>query len=209
MEPFTILRGPAAPLMLANIDTDAIIPSREMTQVGKAGLGVRLFANWRYTEDRQEREEFVLNRAAYRKSQILLAGGNFGCGSSREGAVWALYDFGIRAVIAPSFGSIFRANCIRNGLLPVVLDVEVVERLERQMEQSAGRANIVVDLTENTVTDVDGRSYPFHLPPLQREMLLEGLDSIGIAMRRIEEIDAFHDGLRERQPWLFANDPKC
>ena len=205
MEPLAILRGPAAPLMRDNIDTDAIIPSREMTRVGKTGLGVSLFANWRYTEDRQEREEFVLNCTAYRRAKILLAGENFGCGSSREGAVWALVDFGIRAIIAPSFGGIFRANCIRNRLLPVVLDLEIVARLARQMDLSAGRADIVIDLTASTVTDVDGHSYPFHISPLQREMLLEGLDSIGVAMRLMAEIDAFHDGLRERQPWLFAS----
>lgn len=208
MEPITIVRGPAAPLMRANIDTDAIIPSREMTTVGKAGLGKRLFANWRYTdgpvETRMERGDFVLNRTPYRDVRILLAGENFGCGSSREGAVWALYDFGIRVVIAPSFGAIFRANCIRNGLLPVVLDVAIVDRIARQMEAQNGEAAIEVDLQQCLVTDVARVAYPFGLPPLQREMLMEGLDSIGLAVRRIHVIDEFHDVFANRRPWLFG-----
>ena len=208
MEPITIVRGPAAPLMRANIDTDAIIPSREMTTVGKAGLGKRLFANWRYTdgsvETRMERADFVLNRTPYRDVRILLAGENFGCGSSREGAVWALYDFGIRVVIAPSFGAIFRANCIRNGLLPVVLDVAIVERIARQMEAQNGEAAIEVDLQQCFVTDVARVAHHFELPPLQREMLMEGLDSIGLAVRRIHVIDEFHDVFANRRPWLFG-----
>ena len=208
MEPITIVRGPAAPLMRANIDTDAIIPSREMTTVGKAGLGKRLFANWRYTdgsvETRMERADFVLNRTPYRDVRILLAGENFGCGSSREGAVWALYDFGIRVVIAPSFGAIFRANCIRNGLLPVVLDVAIVERIARQMEAQNGEAAIEVDLQQCLVTDVARVAHHFELPPLQREMLMEGLDSIGLAVRRIHVIDEFHDVFANRRPWLFG-----
>ena len=208
MEPITIVRGPAAPLMRANIDTDAIIPSCEMTAVGKAGLGKRLFANWRYTdgpvETRIERADFVLNRTPYRNARILLAGENFGCGSSREGAVWALYDFGIRVVIAPSFGAIFRANCIRNGLLPVVLDVAIVDRIARQMEAQNGEAAIEVDLQQCLVTDVARVAYSFELPPLQREMLMEGLDSIGLAVRRIHMIDEFHDVFANRRPWLFG-----
>ena len=204
MEPITILCGTAAPLMRANVDTDAIIPSREMTQVGKSGLGTRLFANWRYTEDRVERDDFILNRAPYRNARILLAGENFGCGSSREGAVWALVDFGIRAIIAPSFGSIFRANCIRNGLLPVVLSADIVANLAHQMEASAGAASIVINLETLTVTDANGIRYPFELPPLQRDMLLAGLDSIGLALHRIAEVDAFHKTLAGNQPWLFS-----
>ena len=208
IEPITIVRGLAAPLMRANIDTDAIIPSREMTTVGKAGLGRRLFANWRFkdgpVESRAERSEFVLNRAPYRNARILLAGENFGCGSSREGAAWALYDFGIRVVIAPSFGAIFRANCIRNGLLPVVLDVATVEDIARQMDAGNGESAIEVDLQKCLVTDASGIGHPFTLPPMQREMLIEGLDSIDLAMRRVGDIDAFHDALAEGRPWLFG-----
>ena len=208
VEPVTLVRSPAAPLMRANIDTDAIIPSREMTTVGKAGLGKRLFANWRYVdgpvESRAERAEFVLNRVPYRNARILLAGENFGCGSSREGAVWALYDFGIRVVIAPSFGTIFSANCIRNGLLPVALDAAIVDRIARQMEGRNGDAAIEVDLRKCVVTDIDGIEYHFTLPPLQREMLIEGLDSIGLAMRRLEDIDNFHQALSEMRPWRFG-----
>lgn len=200
MTPFTILEGRAAPLMQANIDTDAIIPSREMRSVGKTELGVSLFANWRYTESREERPEFVLNRAPFRDAPILLAGENFGCGSSREGAVWALTDYGIRAIIAPSFGSIFRANAIRNGLLPVVLDEVTVSGLAAQ----AANGVIAIDLNTCTVTDIEGQRYPFDLPPLQREMLLEGLDSLGLALRRAAQIDTFHDELKGKQPWLFA-----
>ena len=218
MTPFTRLQGRAAPLMRANIDTDAIIPSREMRSVGKTGLGVSLFANWRYAEHREahrdehreahreahreERPDFVLNQAPFRNATILLAGENFGCGSSREGAVWALTDYGIRAIVAPSFGSIFRANCIRNGLLPVVLPASIVDRLAAQMEAAAGE--IAIDLTACTVTDALGQCYPFALPPLQRDMLLAGLDSIGLALRRATEIDAFHDTLKGKQPWLFS-----
>lgn len=207
MEPFTILRAPAAPLMRPDIDTDAIIPSREMTQVGKTGLGSRLFANWRYTDvhqKREERAEFVLNQAPYRHAQVLLTGENFGCGSSREGAVWALHDFGIRCIIAPSFGSIFRANCLRNGLLPVILESTIVEKIAQQMEVSNGSASIVIDLVACTVTDADGTNYPFNIPPQQREMLLRGLDSIGLAINRLPEINLFHENLSRQQPWLFA-----
>ena len=209
MEPINVIKGPAAPLMRANIDTDAIIPSREMTTVGKAGLGKRLFANWRYgdgpVETRAERAEFVLNRTPYRDARILLAGENFGCGSSREGAVWALYDFGIRVVIAPSFGAIFRANCIRNGLLPVVLDAAIVDSIAYQMESHNGDTAIIVDLQACIVADTLHVSYPFTMPPLQREMLMEGLDSIGLAMRRIQDFDEFHDAFAEKRPWLFGD----
>ncbi len=201
MRKFTRLTGIAAPLHRPNIDTDAIIPSREMKRVSKEGLGQGLFANWRYDDvaARREAPDFVLNRAPFRTAPILIGGPNFGCGSSREHAVWALVDFGIRCVIAPSFGAIFQGNCVRNGLLPVVLDPATVAEL-------AGRANraplsLTVDLVETCVTVPDGKSYRFALPRGDREMLLEGLDAIAVSAKRLTEIAAFETAHFRRYPW--------
>lgn len=205
MEKFTTLTAIAAPLLRINIDTDAIIPSREMKRVSKVGLADGLFAGWRYREpgSREENPEFVLNRAPYRNARILLSGLNFGCGSSREHAVWALHEWGIRAVIAPSFGSIFQGNCIRNGIVPVVLDNATVESLARQVETDPAKNLVTVDLVASTVIAPDGARHEFRLPEADREMLLEGLDAIAVTLKRDAEILAFRERDRTRRPWIY------
>ncbi|MGD9598464.1 MAG: 3-isopropylmalate dehydratase small subunit [Steroidobacteraceae bacterium] len=205
MEKFTRITAVAAPLLRINIDTDAIIPSREMKTVGKTGLAAGLFANWRYEApgSREEVPDFVLNREPYRHARILLAGANFGCGSSREHAVWALREWGIRAIIAPGFGAIFAGNCVRNGILPVVLDNAVVEDLARQVEADAASRPLTVDLVDCTVTAPDGRRHAFAINPTDREMLLEGLDGIALTLKREAEILAFQVNDRLRRPWIY------
>jgi 3-isopropylmalate/(R)-2-methylmalate dehydratase small subunit len=205
MEKFTSLKAIAAPLLRINIDTDAIIPSREMKRVSKDGLSEGLFAGWRYQApgSREENPEFVLNRPPYRQARILLSGLNFGCGSSREHAVWALHEWGIRAVIAPSFGSIFQGNCVRNGIVPVVLDNAVVEDLGRQVESDPANRQVTVDLVQQVVVAPDGTRHAFTLPDADREMLLEGLDAIAVTMKRDAEILAFRDRDRSRRPWIY------
>ena len=201
MEKFTHLEGRAAPLMRANIDTDAIIPSREMKRVSKTGLSDGLFANWRYTDvaAREENPDFVLNVPAYRNAPILIAGANFGCGSSREHAVWALREYGVRCIIAPSFGGIFQGNCVRNGVLPVVLPEHIVLALAARAEAEPGGL-MKVDLTAQTVT-APGAVVGFEMADGDREMLLEGLDPIGVTLKRQPAIDAFESAYRQTHPW--------
>jgi 3-isopropylmalate/(R)-2-methylmalate dehydratase small subunit len=205
MEKFTRLTAIAAPLLRINIDTDAIIPSREMKKVSKVGLAEGLFAGWRYTApgSREENPEFVLNRAPYRQAKILLTGANFGCGSSREHAVWALHEWGIRAIIAPSFGAIFYGNCVRNGILPVVLAQDIVEHLAALVEADPAKNQLTVDLDACVATASDGAKHPFDIAPADREMLLEGLDSIALTMKRDDEILAFQVRDRLRRPWIY------
>ncbi|NND55598.1 MAG: 3-isopropylmalate dehydratase small subunit [Gammaproteobacteria bacterium] len=205
MEKFTVLTAIAAPIMRINIDTDVIIPSREMKRVSKEGLSDGMFANWRYTEPggREENPDFILNQEPYRQAQILLSGENFGCGSSREHAVWALAEWGIRAIITPKFGNIFYGNCVRNGILPVVLANDVVENLAAQVESDPANNQITVDLTNCTVTAPDGGQHAFEIAPADREMLLEGLDAIAVTMRRDDEILAFQGTDRLKRPWIY------
>jgi 3-isopropylmalate/(R)-2-methylmalate dehydratase small subunit len=205
MEKFTRLTAIAAPLLRINIDTDAIIPSREMKRVSKVGLSDGLFAGWRYQSpgSRTENPDFILNREPWRKAQILLSGINFGCGSSREHAVWALHEWGIRAIIAPSFGSIFQGNCVRNGIVPVILDNAVVEGLAKKIEADPEKFRLTVDLTSCTVSTPDGESWSFSIPDADREMLLEGLDSIAVTLKRDAEILAFREHDRKRRPWIY------
>lgn len=205
MEKFTTLTAIAAPLLRINVDTDAIIPSREMKKVAKTGLAEGLFAGWRYRApgSREENPEFVLNQPPYRRARVLLSGQNFGCGSSREHAVWALHEWGIRAVIAPSFGAIFQGNCVRNGILPVELDDAQIENLARQVSDDPERNLVSVDLVGCVVTAPDGCRYPFAIAPADREMLLEGLDAIALTMRRDDEILAFQGRDRLRRPWIY------
>jgi 3-isopropylmalate/(R)-2-methylmalate dehydratase small subunit len=205
MEKFTTLAAIAAPIMRINIDTDIIIPSREMKRVSKQGLSEGLFANWRYTEPggREEDPDFILNQAPYRDAQIILSGENFGCGSSREHAVWALAEWGIRCVVAPSFGAIFQGNCVRNGILPVVLDNPVVESLAAQVEPNPAENLIVVDLQTRELTAPDGARHAFQISPADREMLMEGLDAIAVTMKRDDEILAFQARDRLRRPWVY------
>lgn len=205
MEKFTRLTAIAAPLLRINIDTDAIIPSREMKRVSKTGLSEGLFAGWRYQSpgSRTENPDFILNREPYRRAQILLSGLNFGCGSSREHAVWALHEWGIRTIIAPSFGSIFQGNCVRNGIVPVILDNAVVEALARKVEADPEKIRITVDLTTCTVSTPDGGAWSFSIPEADREMLLEGLDSIAVTLKRDAEILAYRERDRSRRPWIY------
>ena len=205
MEKFTALSAIAAPIMRINIDTDIIIPSREMKRVSKQGLSEGLFANWRYTEPggREEDPDFILNQAPYRDAQIILSGENFGCGSSREHAVWALAEWGIRCIVAPSFGAIFQGNCVRNGILPVVLDNSVVESLAAQVEQNPAEKLIFVDLQTRELTSPDGVRHAFQISPADREMLMEGLDAIAVTMKRDDEILAFQARDRLKRPWVY------
>jgi 3-isopropylmalate/(R)-2-methylmalate dehydratase small subunit len=205
MEKFVALTAVAAPLLRINIDTDAIIPSREMKRVSKAGLGDGLFAGWRYTEPggREENPDFVLNQEPYRRARILLAGMNFGCGSSREHAVWALAEWGIRGIIAPSFGAIFQGNCVRNGILPIMLDNDVIEDLARQVEADPATNQISIDLESCVLTGPDGTGHNFAISPADREMLMEGLDAIALTMKRDDEILAFKARDRLKRPWIY------
>jgi len=205
MDKFTELTAIAAPLLRINIDTDAIIPSREMKRVSKQGLGDGLFAGWRYTTPggREENSDFVLNQAPYRNAQILLSGMNFGCGSSREHAVWALHEWGIRCIIAPGFGVIFHGNCVLNGILPVVLDNQVVEDLARQVAAAPAENTITVNLEKCLVTAPDQSQHEFEIAPGDREMLLEGLDGIAATMKRDDEILAFQARDRIKRPWIY------
>ena len=207
MKKFTQLTAIAAPIIRINIDTDVIIPSREMKRVSKQGLSDGMFANWRYTEPggREEDPDFVLNREPYRQAQILLSGDNFGCGSSREHAVWALAEWGIRAIITPGFGNIFYGNCVRNGILPVVLDIEIVENLATQVEANPANQQITVNLENCTVTAPDGTRHSFDIAPADREMLLEGLDGIAVTQRRDSEILAFQAHDRRKRPWIYLH----
>jgi 3-isopropylmalate/(R)-2-methylmalate dehydratase small subunit len=205
MEKFTTLTAIAAPLLRINVDTDAIIPSREMKKVSKTGLADGLFAGWRYMApgSREENPDFVLNREPYRRARILLSGANFGCGSSREHAVWALHEWGIRAIIAPSFGAIFQGNCVRNSILPVVLDEAVVEAIAAQVEADPERNLVTVDLRSCEVTAPDCTRHRFTIAAADRQMLLEGLDAIALTMKRDEEIRAFQERDRLRRPWVY------
>ncbi|MCL4781004.1 MAG: 3-isopropylmalate dehydratase small subunit [Gammaproteobacteria bacterium] len=205
MEKFTRLTAIAAPLLRINVDTDAIIPSREMKRVSKTGLAEGLFAGWRYQSpgSRAENPDFILNREPWRKAQILLSGINFGCGSSREHAVWALHEWGIRAILAPSFGSIFQGNCVRNGIVPVVIDNAVIEGLARKIEADPHGFRLTVDLENCRVSSSQGESWPFTIPDADREMLLEGLDSIAVTLKRDAAILAYRDRDRVRRPWIY------
>ncbi len=190
MEKFTTLTAIAAPLPLANVDTDKIIPARFLKTIRRSGLGVHLFDTLRYDEQGAERPDFVLNRAPYRGAQILIAHENFGCGSSREHAPWALLDFGIRAVIAPDFADIFHNNCFKNGILPIVLPREQCEALMEDAESGAN-ARIIVDLAAQTVSRPDGETYGFEIDPFRKRCLLEGLDDIGLTLEKAPSIDAY------------------
>ena len=205
MQKFTTLTSVAAPIMRANVDTDAIIPSREMKGVTKEGLSVGMFANWRYTDvdARVENPDFILNQAPYRDTEILLAGENFGCGSSREHAVWALKEWGIRCVIAPSFGTIFYGNCVRNGILPVVLPEETVKAFAAAMEDSNGGATLQIDLPAQQVTGPDGNQHAFDIALADKEMLVEGLDPIGLTLKRDANIIAFQGRDKSERPWVY------
>ena len=201
MEAFTRLTAIAAPMWRENIDTDQIISAKELMKPQKTGFGEGLFAGWRYIEVRTENPDFILNQHPYRDAKILVAGANFGCGSSRENAVWALRDFGIRAIIAPSFSSIFTANCTRNGVLVISLTEEGVSGLIDEI--SSDHASMTVDLEAERIFTPLGREMIFRVPSLDREMLLKGLDAIALTLSWGAQIDAFQARDREIRPWLW------
>ena len=200
MTPFTTLTGIAAPMPLVNIDTDMIIPKQFLKTIKRSGLGVNLFDEMRYTPDGAEIPDFVLNQPAYRQAQIIVAGDNFGCGSSREHAPWALLDFGIRCVISTSFADIFYNNCFKNGILPVTLPAEAVAHL-MDAAQNGANARLTVDLEAQTVTAPDGTVYRFDLDPFKKHCLLNGLDDIGLTLEKTGAIDRFEAQARTRFPW--------
>ena len=202
---FTVHTGVAAPILRNNVDTDAIIPSREMKRVSREGLGEGLFAGWRYTlpGGREENPDFILNQADYADSSVLLAGANFGCGSSREHAAWALKDYGIRVIIAPSFGSIFYNNCIRNGLLPIELPQEEVSTLATAPAKNREDRELTIDLPQQSITGGDGSVYRFSINAAAKGMLTEGLDEIALTLQRLEEIKEFEKQDSQRRPWVY------
>jgi 3-isopropylmalate/(R)-2-methylmalate dehydratase small subunit len=205
MEKFTVLRAIAAPLLRENIDTDTIIPIQRLVGGSRhSEMGRYAFESWRYLSDGRETPDFILNREPYRRARILLAGRNFACGSSREGAVWALAQMGFRAVLAPSFGDIFFNNCFQNGVLPVVLAQPTVEAIARQVEADPERNEVTVDLTRCVVVAPDGGETPFAIDDLRRQGLLEGLDDIALTLRREADIARFQADDRAKRPWVYA-----
>jgi 3-isopropylmalate/(R)-2-methylmalate dehydratase small subunit len=201
MDKFTRLTGVAAPLPLINVDTDMIIPKQFLKTIARTGLGKNLFDEMRYADDGSEISDFVLNKPAYRNAQILVAGDNFGCGSSREHAPWALLDFGIRVVIAPSFADIFYNNCFKNGILPIVLPQEDVDKL---MDDAARGANatVTVDLENQTISGPDGGTITFEVDPFRKHCLLNGLDDIGLTLEKAAAIDSFEARAVAERPWV-------
>ena len=201
MDKFTTLTGIAAPMPLVNIDTDMIIPKQFLKTIHRSGLGKNLFDEMRYNADGSENPDFVLNKPAWRDAQIIVAGDNFGCGSSREHAPWALKDYGIRAVISTSFADIFYNNCFQNGILPVVLPQDAVDALMRDAGNGAN-ARITVDLERQVVTGADGAEYPFQIDAHRRHNLLEGLADIGLTLEKSPAIGGYEDRIAQSQPWV-------
>ena len=203
MQPFKKLTGIAAPLPLINIDTDMIIPKQFLKTIKRTGLGVNLFAEMRYDDNGNENPEFVLNQPAWRKAEILVAGANFGCGSSREHAPWAILDFGIRCVIAPSFADIFYNNCFKNGILPIVLPQDQVDLLMDDAKRGAN-AIITVDLESQEITGPDGGKIKFDVDPFRKHCLINGLDDIGLTLVKKPAIDTFEARQKLSEPWLYV-----
>jgi 3-isopropylmalate/(R)-2-methylmalate dehydratase small subunit len=213
MQKFTVLNGIVAPLDRANVDTDVIIPKQFLKSINRSGFGPNLFDAWRYRDigepgknpaTRPLNPDFVLNQPRYKGATVLLARQNFGCGSSREHAPWAMLDFGFRAVIAPSFGDIFFNNCFKNGLLPIVLQESEVDRVFHDVAAFPG-FRVIIDLAQQTVAYPDGsRTFRFEIDPFRKYCLLNGLDEIGLTLRHADKIRAFEDRRRAEQPWLFG-----
>lgn len=201
MDKFTELTGIAAPLPMINIDTDMIIPKQFLKTIKRTGLGKNLFHEMRFDDDGGEVDDFVLNKPAYRAAQILVAGENFGCGSSREHAPWALLDFGIRCVIAPSFADIFYNNCFKNGILPIALPQEQVDKLMDDAERGAN-ATVTVDLVNQEIRGPDGGCITFDVDPHRKQCLLEGLDDIGLTLQHANAISTYERDHAESRPWV-------
>ena len=203
MDKFTKLTGVAAPMPRTNVDTDAIIQKQYLKTIKRTGLKAGLFYEWRTNQDGSEKPDFVLNKPAYKNAKVLVAGANFGCGSSREHAPWALLDFGIRCVIAPSFGDIFFNNCFKNGMLPIALPQADVDKLMRDAEKGAN-ATVSVDLEKQEIMRPDGGVIKFDIDPFRKYCLLNGFDDIGLTLRQKDKIDSYEAERRRSMPWLDA-----
>jgi len=201
MDKFTTLTGVAAPLPMINVDTDMIIPKQFLKTIKRTGLGKNLFDEMRFTPDGKEIPDFVLNKAAWRKATILVSGANFGCGSSREHAPWAILDFGIRCVIAPSFADIFYNNCFKNGILPIQLPQEQVDKLMDDANRGSN-ATVTIDLESQEIRGPDGGVIKFEIDAHRKKCLLEGLDDIGLTLQKQSRIEAFESTRKLSQPWL-------
>ena len=200
MEKFTTLTGVAAPLPLRNVDTDMIIPKQFLKTILRTGLGKSLFFEMRYDQDGKEVEEFVLNQPAYRRAQILVTGENFGCGSSREHAPWALMDFGIRCIVAPDFADIFYNNCFQNGILPIKLPQADVDKLMDDASRGSN-ATLTVDLDAQEIRGPDGGVIKFDIDPFRKHCLLNGLDNIGLTLEKQQAIETFEEKAQTERPW--------
>ena len=201
MEKFTTLTGVAAPMPITNVDTDMIIPKQFLKTIQRSGLGKNLFDEMRYNEDGSENPDFVLNKPQYRNTTILVAGDNFGCGSSREHAPWAILDFGIRCVISTSFADIFYNNCFKNGILPITLSQEDVDKLMDDAQRGAN-AMVTVDLVNQEIKGPDGGTIHFDVDPFRKHCLLEGLDDVGLTLQKETKITDFENKQKEQRPWL-------
>lgn len=215
MQAFEAFTGLVAPLDRANVDTDQIIPKQFLKSIKRTGFGAHLFDAWRFEdpgllgmdpESRQANPEFVLNDPQFRGAEILIAGENFGCGSSREHAVWALMEYGFRTVIAPSFADIFTSNCFKNGLLPIALDPGAVRSLMRESINTP-EFSLQIDLEAGLVRHQDGREFNFHVKESDRQRFLQGLDEIGLSLAHADEIRDFESRHKQKFPWLFENQP--
>ena len=212
MEKFTAFNGLVAPLDRANVDTDLIIPKQFLKSIKRTGFGPNLFDELRYLDvgepgqdcsNRPINEEFVLNQARYKNAEVLLARQNFGCGSSREHAPWALRDYGFRAILAPSFADIFFNNSFKNGLLPIVIKEDVIDRLFKETVATPGY-QLAIDLADQSITTPTGERIPFEVDPFRKYCLLEGLDDIGLTLQSADEIRTYEDKMRKQTPWVFS-----
>ncbi|GJL99915.1 MAG: 3-isopropylmalate dehydratase small subunit [Methyloligella sp.] len=201
MDKFTTLTGVAAPLPMINIDTDMIIPKQFLKTIKRTGLGVNLFDEMRYDDNGEEIADFVLNQPSYRDAKILVAGDNFGCGSSREHAPWAIKDFGISCIIAPSFADIFYNNCFKNGILPIKLPQEQVDKLLDDASRGSN-ATVTIDLEAQEIKGPDGGTISFEIEAFRKHCLLEGLDDIGLTMKKQDSISSFEEKLTSARPWI-------
>ena len=203
MKKFETFTGVAAPMPIRNIDTDMIIPKQFLKTIKREGLGVHLFDEMRYLDDGSENPDFVLNQSAYRNAQIIVASDNFGCGSSREHAPWALNDFGISVIISTSFADIFYNNSFKNGMLPIRVDEDTLAKLMDDAERGQN-AQLTIDLENQTISGPDGGSVHFDVDPFRKHCLLEGLDDIGLTLKKGDSIDTFEDQQKASQPWLYG-----
>ena len=213
MEKFTTIKAIVAPMDRANVDTDAIIPKQFLKSIKRSGFGPNLFDEWRYLDHgepgmdngkRKLNTDFVLNQPRFQGARILLARENFGCGSSREHAPWALQDYGFRVIIAPSFADIFFNNCFKNGILPIVLDAAIVDSLFNELAAQTGY-QLTVDLEQQQITKPDGSTIPFEVDVFRKHCLINGLDDIGLTMQHVDDIKAYEQKRKQQAPWLFAN----